>query len=121
MLETLQGLMADNVGALRTQTTLERALSRIDQLDAALGTRPSGRATPFDLTRLDWIDLRNMLLVARVVAQAALLRTESRGAHQREDLPGMLPEWRVNQVACLKDGQIEIARMPAAPIEVAAQ
>jgi succinate dehydrogenase/fumarate reductase flavoprotein subunit len=121
MLETLQGLMADDVGALRTQTTLERALSRIDQLDAALGARPFGRAAPFDLTRLDWLDLRNMLMVARVVAQAALLRTESRGAHQREDLPGMLPEWRVNQVARLKDGQIEISRMPAAPVEVAAQ
>jgi succinate dehydrogenase flavoprotein subunit len=121
MLETLQLLMADNVGALRTQTTLERALSRIDQLDAALGARPFGRATPFDLTRLDWLDLRNMLMVARVVAQAALLRTESRGAHQREDLPGMLPEWRVNQVARLKDGQIEISRTPAAPFEVAAQ
>lgn len=121
MLQTLQGIMADEVGALRTQTTLERALSRIDQLDAALGARPFGRITPFDLTRLDWLDLRNMLMVARVVAQAALLRAESRGAHQREDLPGMLPEWRANQVARLRDGQIEISRMPAAPVEIAAQ
>jgi succinate dehydrogenase / fumarate reductase flavoprotein subunit len=73
------------------------------------------------MTRLDWLDLRNMLMVARVVAKAALLRTESRGAHQREDLSGMLPEWRANQVARLKDGGIEIVRMPAMPIEVAAQ
>jgi succinate dehydrogenase/fumarate reductase flavoprotein subunit len=121
MLEALQAIMADDVGPLRTQTKLERALSRIDQIDAALGARPFGVAAPFDLTRLDWLDLRNMVMVARVVAQAALLRTESRGAHQREDLPGMLPEWRVNQVVRLKDGCIEISRMPAAPIEVAAQ
>ena len=33
----------------------------------------------------------------------------------------MLPDWRVNQVVHLKDGCIEISRMPAAPIEVAAQ
>ena len=121
MLQTLQAIMADDVGPLRTQAKLERALSRIGELDAALGARPFGVAKPFDLTRLDWLDLRNMVMVARVVAQAALLRTESRGAHQREDLPGMLPEWRVNQVARLKDGHIEISRMPAAPIEVAAQ
>jgi succinate dehydrogenase / fumarate reductase flavoprotein subunit len=120
MLEALQAIMAD-VGPLRTQAKLERAISRIDQLDAALGARPFGVAAPFDLTRLDWLDLRNMVMVARVVAQAALLRTESHGAHQREDLPGMLPEWRVNQVARVKDGCIKISRMPAAPIEVAAQ
>ena len=121
MLQTLQAIMADDVGPLRTQAKLERALSSIGELDAALGERPFGVAKPFDLMQLDWLDLRNMVMVARVVAQAALLRTESRGAHQREDLPGMLPEWRVNQVARLKDGHIEISRMPAAPIEVAAQ
>jgi succinate dehydrogenase/fumarate reductase flavoprotein subunit len=113
--------MADDVGPLRTKTTLERALARIDQLDVALGARPFGTGQSFDMTRLDWLDLRNMLMVARVVAQAALLRTESRGAHQREDLPGMLPAWRTNQVARLKDGCIEIVRMPAMPNEVAAQ
>ena len=121
MLEALQAIMADDVGPLRTQAKLERALSHIDELDVALGARPFGVAQPFDLTRLDWLDLRNMLIVARVVTQAALLRTESRGAHQREDLPGMLPEWRVNQVVRLKNGHIEISRMPAAPIEMAAQ
>ena len=121
MLEALQTIMADDVGPLRTQVKLERALSHIDELDVALGARPFGVAQPFDLTRLDWLDLRNMVTVARVVTQAALLRTESRGAHQREDLPGMLPEWRVNQVVRLKNGHIEISRMPAAPIEMAAQ
>jgi succinate dehydrogenase/fumarate reductase flavoprotein subunit len=121
MLQTLQAIMADDVGPLRTQTTLERAISHIDELGVSLGTRPFGVAQPFDLTRLDWFDLRNMVMVARVVAQAALLRTESRGAHQREDFPGMLPEWRVNQVVRLKDGCIEISQTPAAPIEIAAQ
>ncbi len=61
---------------------------------SALGPRPVGDGGPFDLRALDWFDLRNMLMVAQVVTQAALARTESRGAHQREDHPGMLPEWR---------------------------
>jgi succinate dehydrogenase / fumarate reductase flavoprotein subunit len=54
-----------------------------------------------------------MLTVARTVALAALARTESRGAHQREDFPGMLPEWRVNQVARLHDGAIALSSVPA--------
>ena len=36
---------------------------------------------------MDLHDLRNMRLVAECVTRAALARTESRGAHQREDFP----------------------------------
>ena len=61
------------------------------------------------MVRLDWLDLRNMLTVARAVTQAALNRTESRGAHQREDFPGMLPEWNVNQVIRLDSGRLDIS------------
>ena len=42
---------------------------------------------PFNVDVQDWFELRNMLLVAEAVAQAALAREESRGAHQREDFP----------------------------------
>ncbi|HKA79162.1 MAG TPA: FAD-binding protein [Xanthobacteraceae bacterium] len=103
MIQRLQGTMADDVGPFRTQDKLARALAAIADMSNALGERPIGRAA-FDLRLLEWFDLRNMLLVARTVAMAALARTESRGAHQREDFPGMLPEWRVNQVARLGSG-----------------
>ena len=73
------------------------------------------------MERLDWFDLRNMLMVARSVTEAALLRTESRGAHQREDFPGMESEWRLNQVIRLKDGRIDISRGPVLETEMAAQ
>jgi succinate dehydrogenase/fumarate reductase flavoprotein subunit len=53
-----------------------------------------------------------MLLVARTVSEAALRRTESRGAHQREDYPGLLPEWGVNQVIRLHEGRLAITSAP---------
>ena len=85
MIQQLQATMADDVGPFRDAARLTRALSTIDGLTRTLGARPAGTRGAFDMQRLDWLDLRNMLPVARSVAQAALARTESRGAHQRED------------------------------------
>ena len=113
----LQNAMADEVGPLRTGAKLERAIARLERLARDVGDRPFGDRAPFDMPRIDWLDLRNMVLVARTVAQTARLRTESRGAHQREDFPGMLPEWRVNQVVRWHDGRLDIASQ--APVELA--
>jgi succinate dehydrogenase / fumarate reductase, flavoprotein subunit len=120
MIQRLQSVMADDVGPLRTPQRLAHAIARIDDMAGELGDRPFGDGGRFDMRRIDWFDLRNMLLIARVVALSALRRTESRGAHQREDFPGMAPEWRVNQVARLREGKIELTSAPAQKM-VAAQ
>jgi succinate dehydrogenase / fumarate reductase, flavoprotein subunit len=49
------------------------------------------------------LDLQNMLLVSRCVAAAALLRTESRGGHTREDHPVMAADWRRRLLVCSLD------------------
>jgi succinate dehydrogenase / fumarate reductase flavoprotein subunit len=121
MLQQLQAVMSDDVGPLRTKDGHTRALAAIDAMTRDIGEHPFGDGGAFDMVRLDWFDLRNMLLVAHTVAKAALARTESRGAHQREDHPGMLPQWRVNQVARLSGGTVSLTSVPAAPVEVAAQ
>ncbi len=121
MIVRLQAIMADDVGPFRTADKLARAIAAIDDLARDLGERPFGGGGRFDMRRIDWFDLRNMLLIARVVAQAALRRTESRGAHQREDFPGMLPEWRVNQMVRWRDGRIDLNSAPPAQGLAAAQ
>ena len=110
MLAELQSVMWSEVGPFRTEAGLARALERISMLDARLGDVPVGNPGAFDLARLDWLDLRNMLLVARVVTEAARNRTESRGAHQREDHPGMLGSWQCNQIVSLERGRSVIQR-----------
>jgi len=114
MILSLQDTMADGVGPFRTGPKLERAIARLDGLGRDLGERPFGDRGPFDMQRIDWLDLRNMVLVARIVARAALQRTESRGAHQREDFPGMLPHWRVNQMVRWRGGALDLASAPPA-------
>jgi succinate dehydrogenase/fumarate reductase flavoprotein subunit len=121
MILRLQSIMADHVGPLRTAAKLEQARDAIGDMQAALGERPFGEGGRFDLQRLEWFDLRNMLLVAAVVAEAAHTRTESRGAHQREDHPGMLPEWQVNQAVHLSGTGVALTRLRVSPREVAAQ
>jgi succinate dehydrogenase/fumarate reductase flavoprotein subunit len=113
----LQNVMADEVGPFRTGAKLERAIARLERLSRDIGERPFGDRAPFDMPRMDWLDLRNMIVVARTVAETARLRTESRGAHQREDFPGMLPEWRVNQVVRWHDGRLAISSQT--PVELA--
>jgi succinate dehydrogenase / fumarate reductase, flavoprotein subunit len=89
---------------------LARAASELAALRAEVGEMPPGRPQPHDLARLDWFDMRQMLLVAEAAVQAATARTESRGAHQREDFPGLDPHWTVNQVQLLRDGRLSLAR-----------
>ena len=119
MVQSLQATMQDDVGPLRDAKKLTRALAHMDALSEALGDVPPGGADAFDMRRIDWLDLRNMLLVAHTVAQAALARTESRGAQQREDYPQTSPEWAVNQVASLRDGRLAVTRA-AVPVQAAA-
>jgi succinate dehydrogenase/fumarate reductase flavoprotein subunit len=109
----LQSLMADEVGALRSAGKLAHALERIAGLRDAAGPQPPGTGR-FDTRRLDWLDLDNMLLTAEAVARSALARTESRGAHQREDHPDTREEWRVNQLVRLREGRLAMESVPVA-------
>jgi succinate dehydrogenase/fumarate reductase flavoprotein subunit len=114
MVAHLQTTMADHVGPFRTGAKLSTALNEISTLTAELGERPPGHAAAFDLERLEWLDLRNMLTVAHAVTATALARTESRGAHQREDFPKMLPQWQLHQRVQLHNGELKISGAPAA-------
>jgi len=114
MIARLQSTMATGVGPLRTGAKLRQALTEISALDAALGDGPPGTVDRFDLQRLEWFDLRNMLVVARAVAEAALSRTESRGAHQREDFPETLPQWQRHQSTHWRDGALQASGAAAA-------
>ena len=119
MIAAVQATMQRDVGTLRREDKLVRAQTRLAQLASDLGECPPSGPTVFDLQRLEWFDLRNMLLVARTVAQAALARRESRGAHQREDFPDTKPAWELTQVAALRDERIILSRSHGSALEAA--
>lgn len=101
----LRALMWDRVGLIRTEESLTEALARIRAMQAELASEPGSGPAAYDLSMADWFDLRDSLYTAEAVAVAALNRTESRGAHWREDFPATDPDFRKNQtVAFAKDG-----------------
>jgi succinate dehydrogenase / fumarate reductase flavoprotein subunit len=109
VLASLQSLMADNVGPFRTDDKLRIAIGRLAEIKKDVGDTPIMSSTGgFDPVLVDWLDLRNMLLVAQTVALPALARTESRGAHQREDYRGLDENWEASQFVELTDGRLSI-------------
>ena len=86
--EALFECMWNDVGILRTAEGLERAQTRLQELDAALsaiGVADGNRA--YHLSWHDWLNLKSLINVSRAIATAGRAREDSRGAHFREDFP----------------------------------
>ncbi len=80
---SLQSLMWDKVGIIRSGDTLAEAADILYSWHIKL---------PAPSDRPSW-ELHNMLINARLITEAALLREESRGAHYRTDFPDSSPSW----------------------------
>jgi len=102
----LQKLMWEGAGPFRTGGKLRAALERIMQMQRELSGLNIGVEQRFNLDLQDWFELRAMLATAEAVVKSALARTESRGAHQREDFPASDNALLKNQVLRLKDEQL---------------
>ncbi|MCX5751337.1 MAG: L-aspartate oxidase [Candidatus Saganbacteria bacterium] len=70
--------MWNEVGIKRSEETLTKALKKLTTLSDQLNYFPKNR---------EELEIKNMSLVAKLIAQAALDRKESRGAHSRTDFP----------------------------------
>ncbi|MEZ5660264.1 MAG: FAD-binding protein [Burkholderiaceae bacterium] len=100
--EQLWESMWNHVGVLRTREGLRRGREEVGELAAGLremGLSDGDRA--FNLTWHDWLNLDNLLQISAVIAEAALAREDSRGAHFREDFPetGVLEHSTYTRVA----------------------
>ena len=66
-------------------------------LETELGV--AGTDLRYNLTWHDWMNLESLITVSRAIRAAAHARTDSRGAHFREDFPDRLDSWMKHTLA----------------------
>ena len=90
----LEDLMWEKVGVVRRGADLESALGELEMLAQRVEAANADSLPAWNAA----LDAANLIVVAKMVAHSALVRTESRGAHYREDFPAPDPAWVKNIV-----------------------
>jgi len=84
----MQRVMQEHCGVYRNETLLRQGLEKLDRVEARLPDAVlSDHSKMFNTARLEALELENLMPIARATLVSALARTESRGAHSREDHP----------------------------------
>jgi len=124
--DRMRKIMMDKVGIFRTHNELQEALDELKELlklsDGVYIRSDMKSANP---GLIDTLRVKKMLKLALCITKGALLRTESRGAHTREDYPKRDDEnWLKRTITSWKDGcdepiveyeDIDIMEMELAP------
>ena len=114
IMDKIAALMLEHAGVARTEAGLMKALSALESMrddDLQNLRAPHGRR--FNLGWIEAIQVPYMLDVAEMIVRAALLRTESRGAHFREDFAETRSDW-LRHTRIVKNG--EAMGLDSAPV-----
>jgi succinate dehydrogenase / fumarate reductase flavoprotein subunit len=119
--EDMQKVMNSKCSVFRNQHDLQMALTEIRRLKGRCqNLAVVNKASRFNYELEDAFELENMLKIAEVIVFSALERTESRGAHYRQDFPKRNDEewlkhtlvYAMPPVLGLRFKQVSINRFP---------
>ena len=84
--EEMRDTLQSHFGVFRTEKNMRAGWEKFQALSARLPNAAiRDRSKIFNTTRLEALELENLCLIARATLISAMARTESRGAHARDD------------------------------------
>lgn len=123
--EKIQEIMWKYVGPLRNEVGLREAINELVEMRKSIQTNLFSRnkSSTMNFEWMEAIEVRSMIDLGLVMAEAALFRTESREAQYREDFPEYFPigdndNWCVETGILDKGEGLEIFKIPIAHSEI---
>src|SRR5262249_38011869 len=115
---TLQGVMQELVGIVRTDAEMGQAVERIRELKARSEQVGVDGNREYNTGWHTVLDLNNLLTVSEIVTRAALERKESRGAHFRDDFPNKDERFGKFNIVARKgqNGEVQLTRETIPPM-----
>jgi len=112
MRREIQSTMQQFAGIFRNHSMLSEGMARIQSL-AKTPLHLRDKTLLWNTELAEALETQNLLIQSQVAIASALARTESRGAHFRDDHPSRDDvNWLKHSLTWLKEGQVEIASRP---------
>ena len=98
----------------RDEKTIAIGIEEVDQMSSDLNhIDVKDKASVFNTDIVAALELHNLMQISRSVGASAINRTESRGAHAREDFPNRDDDnWMNHSIVWMKDDKFEVTKRP---------
>lgn len=118
--DEIQRVMQEDFGVFRTGEVMASGLKRLQALRERLAhAKLEDKSKVFNTERVSALELDNLMATAYATAQSAMVRTESRGAHSREDYPSRDDKNWIKHTLYFEEGEsIDFRPVNASPKHV---